>query len=109
MQTLTHAPATDGQIKQIARVASDAADKAVRDYANFSKDGAQRVHGNPEFAVRVREATILALAELSVTDKFKDEEVQSNYTYPREYDGPKPIEEQVKALAEILNLEDLIA
>ena len=104
MQTLAHAPATDGQIKQIARVASDAAEKAVRNYADFSKEGAQRVHGNPEFAVRVREATILALADLS-TGKFEDEEVQSNYTYPREYDGPKPIEEQIKALAEILGLD----
>ncbi|OHA17076.1 MAG: hypothetical protein A3G52_01560 [Candidatus Taylorbacteria bacterium RIFCSPLOWO2_12_FULL_43_20] len=45
------------------------------------------------------------IAELSVSDRYADEEVQSNYTYPREYDGPKPIEEQVKALAEILNLD----
>jgi hypothetical protein len=45
------------------------------------------------------------IAELSVPDRYADEEVQSNYTYPREYDGPKPIEEQVKALAEILDLD----
>lgn len=105
MSTLTQQSATDGQIKQIARVASDAAEKAVRDYANFSKDGAQRVHGNPEFAVRIREATILALTELSVNDKFKDEEVRSNFTYPNEYDGPKPIGDQITALAEIMGLD----
>jgi hypothetical protein len=109
MSTLTQQSATNGQIKQIARVASDAAEKAVKDYANFSKDGAQRVHGNPEFAVRIREATILALTKLSVTDKFKDEEVRSSYTYPNEYDGPKPIEEQVTALAEILGLDPVQA
>lgn len=105
MSTLTQQSATDGQIKQVARVASDAAEKAVKDYTNFSKDGAQRVHGNPEFAVRIREATVLAIAELSVSDKFKDEEARSNYTYPNEYGGPKPIKEQIEALAEILNLD----
>lgn len=45
------------------------------------------------------------IAELSVSDRYADEEVQSNYTYPREYDGPKPIEEQITALAEILGLD----
>jgi hypothetical protein len=45
------------------------------------------------------------IAELSVSDRYADEEVQSNCTYPREYDGPKPIEEQIKALAEILSLD----
>jgi hypothetical protein len=101
MQTLTHTSATDGQIKQIARVASDAAEKAVKDYKNFSKDSAQRVHGNPEFAVRVREATILALAELSVSDKFKDEEVESNYGYFSGYRKPKGITEQTNILRQL--------
>lgn len=104
MNTLTHESATDGQIKQIARVASDAAEKAVKDYANFSKEGAQQVHASPEFAARIREAVILALTELSSTDKFKDEEVRSNYTYPPEYTGVKPIGEQVDILAKIFGL-----
>ena len=109
MSTLTLAPATDGQVRQLARVASDAAEKAVRYYENLSKDGAQRVHGNPEFAVRIREATILAIAELSVSDRYADEEERSSYTYPNEYDGPKPIEEQIKAIAEIFSLDPMQA
>lgn len=45
------------------------------------------------------------IAELSVSDRYTNEEVQSNYTYPKEYDGPKPIEEQIRALAKILGLD----
>lgn len=101
MKTLTHEPVTDGQIRQIARVASDAAGKAVRDYADFSKESAQRVHGNPKFAVHIREATILALAELSVTDKYKNEEVASSYGYLSGYQKPKSITEQTNILRQI--------
>lgn len=71
MTTLTLERATDEQQKQLGRVASDAADKAVKDYfkgTTVSKEGAQRVHANADFAARIREATILALADLSVTD-----------------------------------------
>lgn len=45
------------------------------------------------------------IAELSISDRYVDEEVESNYIYPKEYDGPKLIEEQVTALAEILGLD----
>ncbi len=33
------------------------------------------------------------------------EEMESNYTYPPEYSGPKPIKEQITILAQILNLD----
>ena len=35
----------------------------------------------------------------------RDEEVSSSYTYPKEYNGPKSIEEQIKAIAEIFDLD----
>ncbi len=104
MTTLTLERATDDQIKQLARVASDAAEKAAKDYfkgANVSKEGAQRVHGNGDFAARVREATILALADLSVTDKFKDEEVSSKYGYLSGYKKPKDVSWQSNRLREL--------
>jgi len=44
------------------------------------------------------------IEELIVSDRYADEEVHSNYTYPQEYKGPKPIQDQIKALAKILNL-----
>lgn len=101
MTTLTQEPATEGQIKQLARVAADAAEKAVKDYGAFSKEAAQRVHGNPEFAARVREAVILALSEMSVTDQFADEEVASKYGYLSGYRKPKSITEQTNRLREL--------
>lgn len=45
------------------------------------------------------------IAELSLSDRFKNEEVRSNLTYPKEYKGPKPIEEQITALAKIFGLD----
>lgn len=102
MSTLTHETASDGQIKQISRVAADAAENAVKDYANFTKEGAQRVHANPEFAARVREATILILNELSVSDQFKDEEVESQYGYLSGY-KPNGLTEQANRLRELFS------
>jgi len=46
-------------------------------------------------------STILA----PCTDKFKDEEVRVAYGYPKEYKCPKPIEQQIKAIAEIFSLD----
>ncbi len=104
MTTLTLERATDEQIKQLARFAADAAEKAVKDYfkgTNVSKEGAQRVHGNGDFAARVREGAILALADLSVTDKFKDEEVKSSYGYLSGYKKPKDVIAQTNKLREL--------
>jgi hypothetical protein len=105
MTTITQEKVTDGQIKQITRVATDAADKAVTDYfkgASVSKDGDQRVLANPDFAVRIREVAILALADMSVTDKFKDEEVKSSYGYLSGY-KPKGLTEQCNRLRELFS------
>jgi hypothetical protein len=104
MTTLTLERATDEQIKQLARVASDAAEKAVNDYfkrVDVSKGGAQRVHGNGDFAARVREGAILALADLSVTDKYKDEEVSSKYGYLSGYKKPEDVIEQTNLLRQL--------
>ena len=71
MMTLTQEVATDGQIKLLIRIATDAAEKAVKAYANanyLSKEGAERVKGNAEFAGRIHAAAVLALLDLSVTD-----------------------------------------
>ncbi len=103
MTTLTLERATDEQQKQLGRVASDAADKAVKDYfkgTTVSKEGAQRVHASADFAARIREATILALADLSVTDKYKNEEVKSSYGYLSGY-KPKGVTEQTNILRQL--------
>lgn len=104
MTTLTQETATDGQMKLITRMATDAVEKAVKAYANanyLSKEGAERVKGNADFVGRVHAATVLALAELSVTDKYNNEEVASNYGYLSGYQKPKSITEQCNILRQI--------
>lgn len=98
MTTLTHEPATDAQIKQLARVAADAADKAVREFTGLTKEGAQRVHGSAEFAACIRNATVAALTDLSATDQFADEEVRSRYGYRSGYNRPKHLAKQIEIL-----------
>lgn len=49
------------------------------------------------------------IAELSMSDQYANEEVYSNYTYPKEYKGPKPINDQIKALAKIFDLDPSLA
>src|SRR3989344_6874962 len=41
------------------------------------------------------------IAELSVSNQYANEEVHSNHTYPKEYKGPNPVADQIKALAKI--------
>jgi hypothetical protein len=63
--------------------------------------GAQRVieHGD-EFAAAIREAAMTSLKDLSVTDKYKDEEVESSYVYPKGF-TLKGMTEQTNRLREL--------
>ncbi|MBU1557764.1 hypothetical protein KKC45_02275 [Patescibacteria group bacterium] len=96
---------TNGQRKQIVQFGTNAVEK-ILDKLGLDKAGAQRVieHGD-EFARVIREASMTSLKDLSVTDKYKDEEVNSSYTYTKEYKGPKPINDQIEAIAEIFGLD----
>ncbi len=88
---------TSNQRKQVVRLMEDGLD-ALR----LDKDGAQRVIENGgEFQVGLKEL----IEKHSITNQFADEEVETGYTYPREYRGPKPINDQIKAIAEILGLD----
>lgn len=99
MQTITQA--TAGQIKQINRFGSDAIEKVLGELG-LDNPGAQRVieHGD-EFAEAIRTAALASLEDLSVSDKFKDEEVESNYGYLSGYRKPKSITEQCNILRQI--------
>jgi len=76
--------------------------EAAYNKAKLDDSRAQRLN---ERGDELKDGISKLIAELSVSDRYANEEVQSNYTYPREYDGPKPIEEQITALAEILGLD----
>ena len=97
----TIAQATRGQQKQIIRFGSDAIEKVLEEL-DLDSVGAQRVieHGD-EFTSGVRETVTALLKDLSVTDKYKDEEVESNYGYLSGYKEPKSITEQCNILRQI--------
>jgi len=100
MNAITQTTATAGQIKQINRFGSDAIEKVLAELG-LDNPGAQRVieHGD-EFAEAIRSAAIASLKDLSVSDKFKDEEVESSYGYLSGY-KPKGLTEQTNRLREL--------
>lgn len=100
MNAITQKTATPGQIKQIGRFATDAVEKTLAEF-DLDKSGAQRVieHGD-EFASGIRETITRLLQDLSVSDKFKKEEVESSHGYLSGY-KPKSIDEQIHRLQEL--------
>jgi hypothetical protein len=68
--------------------------------AGLSDEEAQRVNDTSGLADLIGNF----ISENRRSDKYKDEEVRSSYTYPKEYKGPKPIEDQIKAIAKIFDL-----
>lgn len=96
-KTLTQSTATPGQLRQITRVGTDALEKAITEFG-MDKDGAQRVHAQgDEFAEAIRMAVIASLKELSVSNQYEDEEVESLYGYLSGY-KPKGLTEQCNQL-----------
>ncbi len=92
---------TEGQKKQYKRFVEDAADKALVE-ADLDQHGLQSfIERGDEF----QEMILSAVQELSVSKKYDNEQVPSNYAYPWAYRGPKPIADQIKLLAEIFNLD----
>jgi len=92
---------SDGQRQHLKYLVFNAIDKALAEF-NLEKHSAQRIIENPtEFQLYLKEL----IHKYSVTNQFADEEVRSNYTYPTEYKGPKPINDQIKVIAEIFGLD----
>ncbi|MEK7643278.1 MAG: hypothetical protein AAB372_02415 [Patescibacteria group bacterium] len=100
MNAITQTAATSGQVKQINRFGSDAIEKVLAELG-LDNPGAQRVieHGD-DFAEAIRVAAITSLKDLSVSDKFKDEEMESSYGYLSGY-KPKGITEQTNILRQL--------
>ena len=100
MNAITQKSATGGQIKQINRFGSDAIEKVIRELG-LNNTGAQRVIENgDEFASAIRIAALASLKDLSVTDKYKNEEVKSTYGYLSGYQ-PKSLADQIARLKEL--------
>ncbi|OGM95542.1 hypothetical protein A2532_00480 [Candidatus Wolfebacteria bacterium RIFOXYD2_FULL_48_11] len=52
---------------------------------------------------------IKLINELTMSNQYASEETKSNYTYPSEYKGPKPIQQQIVAIADIFKLDPVHA
>jgi len=90
---------TPGQVKQYKRLVEDAADKAL---VGSDKDRLQRlIENGDEFQARI----IASIRGFSGGNWLVGERVTSSYTYPEEYKGPKPIEVQIRTIAEIFDLD----
>ncbi|MEI6143983.1 MAG: hypothetical protein WCP91_00085 [Candidatus Berkelbacteria bacterium] len=72
------------------------------DRAGLDEDGLQQIVHR---AGELQQGMIELVKRLSLSNQFASEETASNYTYPPEYKGPKPIEEQITALAKMLDLD----
>lgn len=87
---------TDGQKKQVKRFAEDAVDRAIAE-GLLDKDGIQKlIENGDEFQARI----ITGIKELSVSNQFADEEVESSYAYPKGY-KVKGITEQTNILRQL--------
>lgn len=76
--------------------------EAIYNKAGLDETAAQRLNENGgDFQADI----LAAIQKYSVTNQFANEEIKTDYTYPEEYTGPKPIEEQIKAIAAIFNLD----
>ena len=104
MTTIAQATAvSSGQIKSINRLVADAVEKVLADLG-LDNPGAQRVieHGD-ELVAAMTEAFTASIQDLSVTDKYKGEEVKSTKVYPSGF-KVKSIAEQIKLLCDLLGM-----
>ena len=96
MTTQSITSITDGQKKQYLRFVEDAAEKALSE-AGLDKDGIQKlIENGDEFQSRI----MTGIRDLSVSNQFADEEVQSSYAYPKGY-KVKGITEQTNILRQL--------
>jgi hypothetical protein len=76
--------------------------EAVYNKSKLDEARAQRLN---ERGGELQDGIAKLIAELSQSDQYANEEVRSSYTYPKEYKGPKPINDQIKAIAKIFGLD----
>lgn len=77
--------------------------RAAYNKAQLTEEQAQRLNENRggEFTTEL----LQLIQKHSATNQYANEVVSSNYTYPKEYKGPKPIAEQVKTIATMFGLD----
>ena len=76
--------------------------EAAYNKSKLDEERAQRLN---ERGGELQDGIAKLIAKLSQSNQYVSEEVRSNYTYPKEYEGPKPINDQIKAIAKIFDLD----
>lgn len=76
--------------------------EAVYNKSKLDETRAQRLN---ERGGELQDGIAKLIAELTTSNQYANEEVRSSYTYPKEYKGPKPIVDQIKAIAKIFDLD----
>lgn len=77
---------------------------------NPDRDGTQRmIENGDEMKEEVNSFYISLFEKYGTANQFADERVDSSYQYPAGYNGAKPIEEQIAAIAEITGLDSASA
>lgn len=110
MATSTPSKRTGGQEEKYCRLIEDAAKRGAKlALGKVAADsvGWQRVleHGD-ELKTAIAEVVVAKTRELSVSNQYADEEVESSYDYLSGHRKPKLIAEQVKCLRELPELKD---
>lgn len=96
---------TSAQTDKVADLGREAVKTAVGKVNPTSADTQNGIIGNGrEFKNRVENAVKTIILEMTTPNKFVNEMVSSNYTYPREY-RLKPISEQVEMIAKKFKLD----
>ena len=97
---------TSAQTDKVADLGREAVKTAVGKVNPTSTDAQNCIIGNGgEFKTRVEKAVEAIIQEMTTPNKYANEVVSSNYTYPKEYKGPKPIAEQVQTIATMFGLD----
>lgn len=100
---------TPEQEKQTIRLFEDAAAAAVKlalQKVNPNKVSLQQLleNGN-EVKSALNDLAIAITKKFDSGETFPNEETSSSYTYPPGYKGPKPIDQQIQAIAKIFKLD----
>lgn len=107
--SITSSERTGGQEKQLKRMLEDKVKSAVElalSKVNPDKEGTQRFLGaGNEFGENINDFMINQFQKLSTSNQFANEEVRSNHNYPKEYTGLRSIEDRIKSIAKIFDLD----
>ncbi len=97
MNVITQKPATSDQIKQISWFGADTIEKVLKELGLSHAEVQRVIENGDEFAAAIRSAVEASILDLSTTDKYKDEEVESTDGYRSGY-KPKSLTDQLARL-----------